>query len=53
MGTIRYPETPVTNYQSMLHNIAEERRFHLHLGGSDSDSESVGRFQLVQDRVAW
>jgi hypothetical protein len=43
----------VTNYQSMLHNIPEERRFHLHTGGDDSDSESVGRIQLAQDRVEW
>jgi len=26
MGTIGFPETSVSNYQSMLHNIPEERR---------------------------
>jgi len=27
MGMIRCPDTPVTNYQPMLHNIPEERDF--------------------------
>jgi len=34
MGPIVFPETSVTNYQSTLRNIPEERRSHLHRGGS-------------------
>jgi hypothetical protein len=33
-GTDRLSETSVTYYQSMLRNIPEERRCHLHHGGS-------------------
>jgi hypothetical protein len=32
MGQIGCPETSVTNYQSTLRNIPEERRTHLHRG---------------------
>jgi hypothetical protein len=34
MGPIGCPETSETNYQSTLRKIPEERRFHLHRGGS-------------------
>ena len=34
MGLKRCPETSITNYQSTLRTIPEERRFHLHLGWS-------------------
>jgi hypothetical protein len=34
MGPIRYPETPVANYQSALRNIPEEQRFNLHCDGN-------------------
>jgi hypothetical protein len=34
MGPIGCPETSVQNYHSTLHNIPEERRSHLHRGGS-------------------
>ena len=34
VGPTGCAETSVTNYQSMLHNIPEERRLHLHRGGS-------------------
>jgi len=33
MGPRGCSETSVTNYQSTLRNIPEERRSHLHLGG--------------------
>jgi len=32
--SIGYHETSVTDYQSTLQNIPEERRFHFHRGGS-------------------
>jgi hypothetical protein len=35
-GPIGFPETSATNYHSTLHNISEERRSHLHRGGSMS-----------------
>jgi hypothetical protein len=34
MGPIGCPETSVQNYHSTLRNIPEERRYHLHRGGS-------------------
>jgi hypothetical protein len=34
MGSIGYPETSVQKYHSTLRSIAEERRYHLHSGGS-------------------
>jgi len=34
MGPIGFPEPSITNYQSTLINIPEERRPHLHRGGS-------------------
>jgi hypothetical protein len=34
MGPIGCPETSVQNYQFTLRNISEERRSHLHSGGS-------------------
>jgi hypothetical protein len=34
MGPIGCPETSVQNYHPKLHNIPEERRSHLHRGGS-------------------
>jgi len=34
MGPISCPEMSVRNYLSTLRNIPEERRSHLHLGGS-------------------
>jgi hypothetical protein len=34
MEPIGYPETSVQNYHSMLCNMPEERRSHLHHGGS-------------------
>jgi hypothetical protein len=34
MGPVMYPETSVTNYQSTLNNITEERRYRLLRGGS-------------------
>ena len=34
MQPIGYPETSVQNYHSTLRNIPEERRSHLHRGGS-------------------
>jgi len=34
IGPIFCPETSATNYQSTLRNIPEERRSHLHRGGS-------------------
>jgi hypothetical protein len=34
MGRIGCPETSVNKYQSTPHNIPEERRSHLHRGGS-------------------
>ena len=34
MGPIGCPETSVRNYRSTLRNIPEERRSHLHRGGS-------------------
>jgi hypothetical protein len=34
MGPIGCPETSVKDYHSELHNIAEERRFNQHRGGS-------------------
>jgi hypothetical protein len=33
-GPIGCPETSATNYYCMLRYISEERRFHLHHGGS-------------------
>lgn len=34
MGPIGLPETSVQNYQSTLRSVPEERRSHLHSGGS-------------------
>ena len=34
VSTIYFPETSVTDYQSTLYKIPEERRFHLQRGGS-------------------
>ena len=34
MGTIGYPETSITNYQSTLFNMPEDRRSHFHRSGS-------------------
>ena len=34
MGPTGCPETSVQNYHSTLHNILDERRSHLHRGGS-------------------
>jgi hypothetical protein len=43
-GPICYPETSVTNYQSTLHNIREERRSHLH---RDVSIRSINLFLLL------
>jgi hypothetical protein len=34
MGQKSFSETPVTTYQSTVHNIPEKRRSHFHCGGS-------------------
>jgi hypothetical protein len=34
IGMIGSPDTPVTDYQSTLRNVSEERRSRLHRGGS-------------------
>jgi hypothetical protein len=41
MRPIRCPETAITNYQSMLCNIPEERRPHLHCGGSPKSCNTI------------
>jgi hypothetical protein len=40
MGPVVCPETSVTNYQSTLRNIPEERRSHLHRGESLKSREA-------------
>jgi len=40
-GTERLPETLVNNYEPTLCNITEERRYHLHRGGSLKSREMI------------
>ena len=48
IGPISCPETSEQNYRSTLRNIAEERRSHLHRGGSVTSrkSKSIIHFSL-------
>jgi hypothetical protein len=43
MGPTGCPRTPVTNYQSTLRNISEERRSHLHRGRSLQSRQWIGQ----------
>ena len=45
-GTDSYPETLVPNYKSMPSHIPEERRSHLHYGGSLKSRTYTYSFKL-------
>jgi hypothetical protein len=44
VGMIGFPETSVQNYHYTLRNIPEERRSHLHRGGSLKSRRAVTAF---------
>jgi len=50
MGAVGCPETSVWNYHTMLRNIPEKRRSHLHRGGSLSSRSSL---QISRKSVRW
>jgi hypothetical protein len=55
MGLTQCPEMSVQNYRSVLHNIPEERRSHLHHGGSLKSNMDVDSPLLLWRKflMAW
>jgi hypothetical protein len=53
MGPIGFPETAVENYHSTLSNIPEERKSHLHSGGSPKSRTVPCCPQQIPWELAW